>query len=291
VASLSVRDLSDVRLVLVFLGLLFAAVNLIATRHGASPGGRFSPVASLDPISASLVSVIACLAALTYRFASLRATFLQTCVCLTLAVSAMLNGGRGPVVALIVATAGLLAFKRRPATILVVAALAVGLAVGHAVRTPLIGEHSNRSQASSRSQPISSLSIRREWLSSALRKFPDKPALGHGVGMLVDNTPEAAVMGVKGQLVYPHNDAVESLYSLGIVGGVLFALLVGLPVVAWWQNRARLSQSLPLFALLLFVFAFAECNFSGEIGTDQILWSVAAFAVLGASTAGHRTPR
>jgi hypothetical protein len=293
VAALSRRDLAQVRTALVGIALVFTLINLIASRHGAPPGERFSPIANLDPISASLISDIGCVAALTFHFGSARAIAAQASVCFALAASAMLNGSRGPVAALIVAVAFLLLIERRRATIALALSIALGIAAGSRVEIVLIGQPpaltslvneahgpSKAQQPKTTSIPISSLHIRREWLDSAIHKFPEKPLFGHGIGTLVDNTPEAAAMGVKGELVYPHNDAVEALYSLGIVGGLLFALLVLLPAVSLWRNRTLLKLPLPKFVLVLFVFAFAECNFSGEIGTDAILWSVGAFAVL-----------
>lgn len=291
VVALSELDLSVARGALVALGLLFAAINVIAAHHGALPGARYSPIADLDPVSASLISVTACIAALTYRFGSNRANIAQACVCFVLAASAMLNAGRGPVVALVAAAICLLLIDRRATTVAMIAALALGLVSGREFETRLIDHPPGLAHSQAHSQPISSLSIRREWLSSALRKFPQRPIFGHGIGMLVDDTPEATEMGVPGQLVYPHNDSVEALYSLGLVGGALFALLMGLPMLSWWRNRARLRQPIGRFALVFFVFAFAESNFSGEIGTDAILWSLAALAVLGIDPERYTTQR
>lgn len=293
VAALSWRDLAHVRAALVILGLLFVVINLFASRHGAPLVGRFSPIENLDPISASLISVVACIAALTYRFKSVRATSAQAAACFAFAAAAMLNGSRGPIVALIVAVVFAVLFDRRLTMIALAAAIAVGIVVGSKLEVALIGQPpaltSLANEARSPNKPqqpketsvaISSLHIRQEWLSSAIRKIPQRPVLGHGIGTLVDDTPEAAAMGIKGELVYPHNDAVEAFYSLGAVGGILFALVVGLPLIALWRNRRVLNLPLLRFVPVLFVFALAECNFSGEIGTDVILWSLAAFAIV-----------
>lgn len=298
IAALSPQDLRYVRTTLVALGLAFLVVNLVASRHGAVAGGRFSPIAHLDPISAALVSIVACLAALSYRFRSRRDTAIQAAICFALAASSMLNGARGPALALIVAVTVLVLVERRPATILVALAVVAGIAGGsklenvvigqQAALSSLVGEATQSNNApgapgatnNTGPVPISSFHIRREWLSSALHQIHRKPLLGNGIGTLVDNTPEAAAMGVKGEFVYPHNDLVESFYSLGAIGGVLFAVLVAIPIGRLWRRRGRLDPSLAGFIIALFAFAFAECNFSGEIGTDVILWSVASFAVL-----------
>lgn len=293
VAALSWRDLAQVRAALVGLGLFFVVINLFASRHGAPLVGRFSPIANLDPISASLTSVVACIAALTYRFESARATSAQAAACFAFAAAAMLNGARGPIVALIVAVLFAVLFDRRLTMVALGAAIALGIIVGSKLEVALIGQPpaltSLANEARNPNKPqqpketsiaISSLHIRQEWLSSAIRKIPERPLLGHGIGTLVDDTPEAAAMGIKGELVYPHNDVVEAFFSLGAAGGILFGLVVALPLIALWRNRTKLNQSVLRFAPVLFVFALAECNFSGEIGTDVILWSLAAFAIV-----------
>ncbi|MFL5955208.1 MAG: O-antigen ligase family protein [Gaiellaceae bacterium] len=292
-ASMTRRDLEEARAALVVIGLGFVAVNLIAARHGAPPVGRFSPIASLDPITASLVSTIGCVAALTYRPRSRLGVVLQAVVASVLAAGAMINGSRGPVVALIGVVILALVLHRRAAMFVVGLAVVVGIAVGSKLEVNLIGQppalsslaHETRhparpEQPSVTSVPISSLHIRREWFMSALRQIPDKPIVGHGVGMLVDDTPEATAMDIKGTLVYPHNDVIEAFYSLGVVGGLLFVAFAALPIAILWQHRRRNEEPEMLFATLLFAFAFLQGNFSGEIGTDVILWSTAAFAVV-----------
>jgi hypothetical protein len=127
--------------------------------------------------------------------------------------------------------------------------------------------------------PISTFRIRRYWLMSALKAAPDKPLLGHGLVALPDNSPEAHRMGVAGMVVYPHNDLVESVYSLGIAGLVLFLLLIGLPMVAGYRLLRRTGGAVPLLVALMFTFAFFESNFSGEIGADSLLWASAGLLV------------
>jgi O-antigen ligase len=292
IAAFRRRDFEETQAALVVLGIVFTTVDLIASRHGAPASGRFSPIRDLDPISASLIGAVACIAAVAYRPATSRARLAQAAVCLYLAAGSAVNGSRGPAVALIFAILVLVAIEHSRRIVALGAAVALGLFAGSVVEQYAIGQppplaslvHETTSpnkpqQPDVTSVPLSSMSIRRQWLMSALRQVPDKPLLGHGVGMLVDNTPEAAAMGIKGERVYPHNDAVEAAFSLGIPGTIFFAAFLLLPLLAFWRRRTELNRSLTPFVLGLFSFAFAESNFSGEIGTDVILWSTALYAV------------
>lgn len=294
------RDLAEARAGLVLLGLAFVAVECIAARHVALQGGRFSPIGRLDPISASLVPTVAALAAATYAARTPRRILLQSGVLAALGAGAALNAARGPLVAIVLAliVTAIVSLGRRG--VFVVAATCLGLFVGsaavaagfsaspaisslvkessHLAGGPTSGKTGAQSPTSG-STEISSLSIRRQWLEEAVRAIPRKPVAGHGVGMLVDNTPEAHRMGVAGQLVYPHNDFVESAYSLGLPGLLLFSAFVLLPLVALWRRRDALRSPTGCFAVAVFTFAFLESNFSGEIGTDVLLWSGAALAL------------
>jgi O-antigen ligase len=127
--------------------------------------------------------------------------------------------------------------------------------------------------------PISSIHLRQEWIRQALDQFPDKLVFGHGMTMLVDQAPESKRMGTAGEKIWPHNDFAEAAHALGLLGLVPFLLLVGVPAVAlvWlrrWTDRRHACVLAGVFA-----FAFAESNFSGEIGSDTLLWATAAFVV------------
>jgi hypothetical protein len=282
-AGFSLQDLRYLRAGLVVLGIAFLVINLVASRHGAQPGGRFSPIAHLDPISASLVSVIGCLAAFTYQAHRGMERVAQAAVCFLLAAGSMLNGARGPIVALSVAALVLVVRNRRLITVVAALAIATGIVSGSKLEAIVIGQ---LVPARTNTQSASSFHIRHEWISSSLHQVRRRPILGNGIGTLVDETPEAKAMGVEGQLVYPHNDAVESVYSLGVVGGVLYAVLIGIPIVVLWRRRSGVDKSLGHFITAVFIFAFIESNFSGELGTDLMLWSVAAFTVVAFDQAG-----
>jgi O-antigen ligase len=118
--------------------------------------------------------------------------------------------------------------------------------------------------------------MRRQWIEGALRGFLDRPLAGHGVATLRDTTPESRRMGTYGARIWPHNDMAEAAFSLGIVGLVPFLLLVGASFVALFRLRSAVAEDMYLCILGLFLFAFLESNFSGEIGTDALLWGSSA---------------
>jgi O-antigen ligase len=138
--------------------------------------------------------------------------------------------------------------------------------------------------------PISTLHIRREWWTTAIKAIPDDPIVGHGVAMFVDDTPEAHRMGVAGERTYLHNSPLESLYSLGLLGAIPYALFILSALVALVVLVRQGARSIAVvLGVGLWVFAFANANVSGEIGADAVLWASGALAVgLYAETARAR---
>jgi hypothetical protein len=288
VAAASRRDLEQARAALVILGIVFLLVGALVALQADGGVLRFSPIDELDPISAALIPALACAAAATYRPRTGRGLIEQLTVCALLAAGTAVPHARGPLLTLVVTVVVIGLVSRSRQALAAVAAVATGVLVGLVVAQNVssglnvlgnpVGP--NGGSGSSNFEPISSFSIRKQWMREAVRRAPDRPVFGHGVGMFVDRTPEAGRMGVAGQRVYPHNDIVESAYSLGAAGFVLFLAFLVIPVfVLMTRLRAR-SESLRVFAVGLFTFAFVESNFSGEIGTDVVLWSSAAIVVL-----------
>lgn len=128
--------------------------------------------------------------------------------------------------------------------------------------------------------PISTVSMRWKWISDALTAFPDKPIFGHGISALpVQSGQTREPRRARGR-VYPHNDLAEAAYSLGLLGLIPFVLLILLPAVAHFRmDRGAMDRDVYLLTLGLFVFAFVESNFSGEIGADGLLWSSCALSL------------
>jgi O-antigen ligase len=284
--SLDERGFADLRRWIIALGLGMVLAEIVAAAVGpALVDGRLSAIDRLDPISGGLVPALAAAAVLSIPARAPLERALQLLLLATLVAGTVTPGSRGPVVALVVTIVlGAIIAPRRIALVAVVA-LAVGLPLGYA-GAKAFGTDSYLGQAANdvvgdslRGGEISSISMRRYWIRSALSDVPDKPILGHGLVALRDTSPDAYRMGVGGALRYPHNDLVESIYSLGIPGLVLFLLLISLPAVAGYRLVRRARGTLALLAAMLFVFAFVESNFSGEIGADHVLWASAGLLV------------
>jgi O-antigen ligase len=303
--SLDRRGLADLRLWIVALGLGMVLGDVVAAAIGTPLiQGRFSPIERLDPINAGLVPALAAAALISAPMRSLRGRALQTVLLAALVAATVIPGSRGPVatLALTVIVAAVLLTPRR-LVLVAVGALAIGVPIGYA-GSKSFGSESYLSQGVTdivtgiqsgggsgggsgtppavkpgTVAPISTFKIRKYWITSALKAAPDKPVLGHGIVTLPDTSPEAYRMGVAGELIYPHNDLVESIYSLGIPGFVLFVLLLGLPLIAGYRLLRGRSGTLLLLAVLLFVFSFFESNFSGEIGADSALWASAGLLI------------
>ena len=261
-------------------------VGVLAFRHGSV--SRFSPIAYLDPISAAEFPALGALALLVLGPFRGRREVGRLAGIALLVAAAVLPGSRGPLLAL-VAGAALVLVLRSPGWQLVpLAAVTVGLGLGYA-GTKAIGTGTYLTSAipgasspstSSTAQTPSTIHIREEWWRTALADIPDAPIVGHGVAMFVDDTPEARRMHVAGELTYPHNSPLESLYSLGLIGAVPYAVFLGTAIwaLAALIRRRTVDRALTLTAGL-YVLAFLNASSSGEIGADAALWVAGAVAV------------
>jgi O-antigen ligase len=294
-ATLRRTDLPEVARALVALSVVFVAIELLALVRAGTDVFRFSPIAELDPITAGLIPAIGAIAALSLRPAEMQGKALRFIVVVVLAAAAVLPGSRGPVVALAFGALALAVAQplRRTAAaaVAVLGGFALGLLVashigsfGYLVSTDTSSpfDDSTRPQEviEAAGGGISTLSIRRQWLEDAIRDVPEEPIFGHGVGMQVDRTPEAIVMGVYGQRTYPHNTLVEAAYSLGVIGLVAYLVFIGSAVLALVTVVRRSARDEGVvFAVAVGAFAFVNTNVSGEIGEDALLWTAAAVAV------------
>ena len=285
--TLDRRAFRELLVAVVVLGCGIAVADVIALVHGSRlVDGRFTPLASIDPITAGLVPAIAAAALLGLEPGVGRRRVLYGAVLALLVAAAVLVGSRGPVVtlALVLGTAVVSHWRQRLA--LVCAAVLVGGALAWTAGTWVgssrylgqsLGDTSPPVSAptndAATTPPPSTIHMRWYWINSALRAVPNKPLLGHGIVTLRDRSPEAYALGVGGELVYPHNDAVEAIYSLGVVG--FFPFLLALVAPALLIRRRGMAYG----AGILFVAAFAESNFSGEIGLDTVLWTASALLV------------
>jgi O-antigen ligase len=284
------------------LGCGYALVEWAAFVHGHSTAERFSPIAYLDPISAAQIPALGAIGLLAAELRG-RLALLRAPAVAVLVAGSVLPGSRGPIVAIVLGLLATILLLPRRTWLALAPAVVVGLVLGFVGASHVgSGEYISSSVTGGFSSgsakgadggpgtPISTLHIRREWWSTAIHAIPDDPIVGHGVARFVDNTPEAHRMGVAGERTYPHNSPLESLYSLGLLGAIPYAVFIlsGLvALVVLVRRRARASAV--VFALGLWVFAFANANVSGEIGADAALWAAGALAVaLYADTAPAR---
>ena len=281
------------------LGVLFALIELGVLAHDPH-AARFSPIAHLDPISAGQIPALGAIALLAVTPRTRMQEVARTVAVAVLCASTVLPGSRGPVVALCVAVVVAVAFLRRRTWLLLGPAVVAGLVLGYG-GTRLVGsstyltssipgasglggsgsESSGKTstQQTPQQTPISTMHIRREWWTSAVEAIPGAPIVGHGVAMLVDNTPEAKRMGVAGERTYPHNSPLESLYSLGLLGALPYLALLVAGIAALVLLGRRPAGPPLVFAAGLYAFAFVSSNLSGEIGADAPLWAAGALAV------------
>jgi O-antigen ligase len=269
------------------LGVLFALIELGVLAHDPH-AARFSPIAHLDPISAGQIPALGAIALLAVTPRTRMQEVARTVAVAVLCASTVLPGSRGPVVALCVAVVVAVAFLRRRTWLLLGPAIVAGLALGYG-GSRLVGSSdyltsslpgaSGLGGSESSGAPISTMHIRREWWTSAVEAIPGAPIVGHGVAMLVDNTPEAKRMGVAGERTYPHNSPLESLYSLGLLGALPYLALLAAGIAALVLLGRRPAGPPLVFAAGLYAFAFVSSNLSGEIGADAPLWAAGALAV------------
>jgi len=275
--SIPREAIRDAALAIGVLGGAYVLIELGAIAH-APHATRFTPIAHLDPISAAQFPALGAIALLALTPRTTRAEVARAIAVAVLCAGAVLPGSRGPVIAL---AAGLLVaviVLRPRAWWSVLPAIVAGLALGYAGST-VVGSSDYLTNNLSGPNPISTWHIRKEWWTEAADAVPGAPVLGHGVAMLVDNTPEAKRMGVAGKRTYPHNSPLESVYSLGVLGAVPYLALLAAGIAALLMlGRRRVGPPL-VFAAGVYTFAFVSANLSGEIGADTAFWAAGALAV------------
>ena len=296
VAALPQQQLERAGYGIVGLGIVFLAIEAFDLMHAYDEFFRFSPIAALDPISAAKIPAVAAVVAAVLRPTRLlgRALLLASFTLLT--ASTVIPGARGPLVALVIAVLALVvvAGTQKRARVAVLVCLFAGLGAGLAAASQVGsygylqstlpafvgGTDVGGTDAGTAGGPaISTISIRRQWLEQAVSDIPERPVFGHGVGMLVDDTPEAERMGVAGQRIYPHNSLVEAAYSLGLIGLLSYLGFVGAAIWAAARLRQRSRSTAALLMVGLGVYGLVEANISGEIGADLLVWTAAALAI------------
>ena len=308
VLSLSRAQLRVAAGAVVGLALGLAAVGLAVLLTGSEPSARFSPIDELDPITTAHVTAMGAVVLLAWRFATQRAQLAQGVGVAVLTGLTILPASRGALLALFagLVAVGLVLRKRffpilLPAVIIGLTAGAIASTVtgadyylgidvpGFEIEPPehvvdFTGEEAPTGLVAGQ-EPISSLAIRRYLMRKALEDVPDRPLFGHGVGMLLNDSPDALRMVRSGSVkqltrTHPHNVLVESLYSLGVLGFTLFVALVGTSAVALLRVlKSGRERLLALVALALAALTAVNASVSGEIGSDAYLWVALALPV------------
>jgi O-antigen ligase len=284
------------------LGLALAAVEAPDVIHHGKEA-RFSPIGELNPISAAQTTAFAAVACLALRPSSRRGRVLQTAAAALLVAATIVPAGRGPLVGLVVGFVVIVIVMPRLLPIVAVAAV-VGALLGTVVAdevgstsylradVPGVGSGSGGGGTASGSAetpglaPISSAAIRKYLLEKSLRAVPDAPILGHGIGSLIDDSPEAKRMIAAGSLdpsqtrTYPHNIVVEAAYSLGLLGLIPLLVCIGAAVVALvFVVRAARGAGSTILMLGIGAVAAAGASLSGELGMDAYVWIALAIPI------------
>jgi O-antigen ligase len=294
-ASSPVRQLQNAAWAIVVLSGTYILIEAIAVVRTETREIRFTPIASLDPISAGQIAGLGAVALLALRAHGLRRQMIQTGVLIAFVAGTAITGSRGPVAATVGGCIAATFVDWRRLTPIVVIGVVVGLALGTLVSRDVGSEpyltqsvpgfgfsgptaRQPTARRPAQVEPISTLSIRREWFRSAISDAPDRPLFGHGVAQFVDDTPEAVRMGVAGTRTYPHNTFAEAAFSLGLLGTIPFVAVV---VASAWAFFAlvRSRATYVVLAAALGGFAFVATNVSGEIGADALLWVASALLV------------
>jgi hypothetical protein len=289
------------------LGLAFAVLEFVFLYRG-SVGGRYSPLAHLDPISAAQIPAIAFVALLTLRPPdSGRPPLGYLLGIAMLSVDAILPGSRTPVAAGILAVIVVIALSRRYATsiaaatvatavVSVVLAFAIASMIGtggHFVADVPVVNHVIHPHASKPApkgeQPISSEKIRSELIHEALHQARTRLLVGNGVGTLEDNGPEAHRLGLTGCCTFPHDTPVEALYSLGVPGALLYLVFLAGAATLWWLAARSARSPGAFFAVGLVVYAFSAALVDGAL-SDAFPWLAAALAAAVAADAREPSP-
>jgi O-antigen ligase len=307
VLSLTQRQLRILAGALVALSLGLLLISLATLVAEPTESGRFSPIDELNPITVAHIAALGAIVLLAATFEERRARLAQAGGVALLVALSVMPASRGAFVALVVAIVTVALALRSRILPLLLPAVLVGFVLGGAgasvvgsdyywsigipelegrVAPPSEGEHfTGERVAVLQGPPSSSLEIRRYLWSKALRDSIDRPILGHGVGMLVDDSPETlrlvrAGRADAGARTYPHNVLIESVYSLGILGLGLFLAASILSVVALARILRRGVTRFETLLVLGFA-AFAAVNemVSGEIGSDASLWIAMALPV------------
>lgn len=282
-------ELDRLLLAIVAVGSAFALLELAMLWRGPV-AGRYTPLIHLDPISAAQYAAIALVALAATRLRAAWAVPLT----LTLTLGAVLPGSRGPVAGAVIAVPVVLLLVRRAGreraalagafAIATVASFAIAGAFGTSSHLVSIGGGGpDKGSVEPAGKPITSDAVRAALLRQALERSRDRLLTGNGVGTLADESAVAKRLRLDGCCTYPHNEAVEALYSFGIGGLLLYVAAITAAAVAYvriGRGAFRLRVDGPAAFFLGFaLYAFLQSQISGEIAEDVRIWVAAALGM------------
>ena len=270
-----------------FVGALLALATVVALASLGYTGGLLIPALGVNYLNVGRLVGMGVLCALAYllfdRDLSLK-RLLALALLLLLAWVLLSLKGRAPVLATAVAALvpllGIrwlsddrLLSRGYEATLLAVLALVVLLLLA----LLLLGAHmplSIRRALRSFTPASESDAVRAGFYRAAVALWWRRPLLGYGVGSF-----GSLYVGMADISIYPHNLILEILVEHGLLGLALFMLAVCQGWRALGPVHALRNDPWRMLVLMLFVHAFVNAMFSGDIPGNRVL-----FAMMGLMT-------
>lgn len=282
-----VDKLKDIKLVmgvLLSVGIVLSVVTIIAPQAAViktyeTARGTFLEANPLDTATrAGTAAIIAfCFAVMAHTSKPLR-IFSLTTICVIL-VGMIYTQSRGPFVAMVFTWLAALFICRRGILRgwlpFIVGAIVIAMMIT-LIRLPEnITSRITRLWSSPYYRKEASLE-RTSMFVWALRKFPERPVIGHGTGAWsVDR-------GYGDIRLYPHNIVLELLYEQGLVGASLFIFLIWYIFRRWrWALRDTYlfeghlhSETFQLVQIsgLIFLFTLLEAMVSYDINGNRLMF-------------------
>ncbi|WP_255261516.1 O-antigen ligase family protein [Bacillus pseudomycoides] len=99
----------------------------------------------------------------------------------------------------------------------------------------------------------------------AFKLFAENPIVGDGIGGFGYNYNDTDARG------YPHNIFLEIIAELGLVGLVLFLLLI-FRCIAPYFYRSGKDDSFSYSIFIVFLFYFLNANISGDLNDNRVMF-------------------
>lgn len=99
----------------------------------------------------------------------------------------------------------------------------------------------------------------------AFKLFAENPILGDGIGGFGYNYNDTDIRG------YPHNIFLEIIAELGLVGLVIFLLLMFRCIIPYFY-RVNKEDNLSYSIFIVFLFYFLNANISGDLNDNRVMF-------------------